>query len=319
MNILKENTFKMAISATLAIFIAESFGLKFGVTSGIIAILSIQNTKKEALLVGAKRLLAATIAVLLSYFLYMLLGNTAIIFGLFLLIYITITKELNIEEGMVVGAVLSTHLLVSSNIDLSWILNEEYLTLIGIGVASLFNLYMPSLEEKFKEKREAIEIAYREIINDMAQSLVLRAVPINEMEKLRQVEKDIEEARDIAYKINNNYLFKDKLYYIDYIEMRIKQLDSIKRMKSHFSRFYMNYEQTLIMADFTKDVAMNIYDGNDCIELLYKLKKLRFSYREMELPKTREEFENRAMLFQFLNDLEDFLTLKKDFKKMYKN
>ncbi|MBS6005637.1 MAG: aromatic acid exporter family protein [Clostridium baratii] len=319
MNILKENTFKMAISATIAIFIAESFGLKFGVTSGIIAILSIQNTKKEALLVGGKRLLAATIAVLLSYFLYMLLGNTAIIFGLFLLIYITITKELNIEEGMVVGAVLSTHLLVSSNINLSWILNEEYLTLIGIGVASLFNLYMPSLEEKFKEKRESIEIAYREIINDMAQSLVLRAVPINEMEKLRRVEKDIEEARDIAYKINNNFLFKDELYYIDYIEMRIKQLDSIKRMKSHFSRFYMNYEQTLIMADFTKDVAMNIYDGNDCIELLYKLKKLRFSYRDMELPKTRDEFENRAMLFQFLNDLEDFLTLKKDFRKMYKN
>lgn len=319
MNILKENTFKMAISATLAIFIAESFGLKFGVTSGIIAILSIQNTKKEALLVGGKRLLAATIAVLLSYFLYMLLGSTAIIFGLFLLIYITITKELNIEEGMVVGAVLSTHLLVSSNIDLSWILNEEYLTLIGIGVASLFNLYMPSLEEKFKEKREVIEVAYREIINDMAQSLVLRAVPINEMEKLKRVEKNIEEARDIAYKINNNYLFKDELYYIDYIEMRIKQLDSIKRMKSHFSRFYMNYEQTLIMSDFTKDVAMNIYDGNDCIELLYKLKKLRFGYREMELPKTRDEFENRAMLFQFLNDLEDFLTLKKDFRKMYKN
>ena len=153
----------------------------------------------------------------------------------------------------------------------------------------------------------------------MAQSLVLRAVPINEMEKLRRVEKDIEEARDIAYKINNNFLFKDELYYIDYIEMRIKQLDSIKRMKSHFSRFYMNYEQTLIMADFTKDVAMNIYDGNDCIELLYKLKKLRFSYRDMELPKTRDEFENRAMLFQFLNDLEDFLTLKKDFRKMYKN
>ncbi|MGL4569869.1 MAG: aromatic acid exporter family protein [Clostridium sp.] len=319
MNILKENTFKMAISATLAIFIAESFGLKFGVTSGIIAILSIQNTKKEALLVGGKRLIAATIAVVLSYFLYMLLGNTALIFGIFLLLYITITKELKIEEGMVVGAVLSTHLLVSTNIDLGWILNEEYLTLIGIGVASLFNLYMPSLEDKFKEKRELIEIGYREIINDMAQSLILKAVPINEMEKLRKIEGHIDEARDLAYKINNNYLFKEELYYIDYIEMRIKQLDTIKRMKSHFSRFYMAYEQTLIMADFTKDVAMNIYDGNDCFALLYKLKKLRFGYRNMQLPKTRDEFENRAMLFQFLNDLEDFLTLKKDFKKIYKN
>lgn len=37
----------------------------------------------------------------------------------------------------------------------------------------------------------------------------------------------------------------------------------------------------------------------------------------MDLPKNREEFENRALLFQFLNDLEDFLLLKKAFKDNY--
>ena len=35
----------------------------------------------------------------------------------------------------------------------------------------------------------------------------------------------------------------------------------------------------------------------------------------MELPKTREEFENRAMLYQFLNDLEQFLSIKNGFKE----
>lgn len=30
----------------------------------------------------------------------------------------------------------------------------------------------------------------------------------------------------------------------------------------------------------------------------------------MELPKNREEFENRVMLYQFLNDLEEFLMLE---------
>ena len=37
----------------------------------------------------------------------------------------------------------------------------------------------------------------------------------------------------------------------------------------------------------------------------------------MELPKNREEFENRALLFQFLNDLEDFLIIKKEFKERF--
>ena len=47
---LQNKTVKMALSATIAIIISNYIGLKFGVTSGIIAILSIQDTKKEALL-----------------------------------------------------------------------------------------------------------------------------------------------------------------------------------------------------------------------------------------------------------------------------
>ena len=319
MKILTNNTFKMATSATIAIMIAEALGLKFGVTAGIIAILSIQRTKKEALLVGFRRLIAATIAVGLSYILYVMLGNDSIVFGLFLLIFIPATKILKVEEGMVVGAVLSTHLLVSSNIDLTWIINEELVTLIGIGVASLFNLYMPSLSDEFNKNKEKIEETYRNIINDMSKSLLIKAVPINERKRLREIDRVIEETREIAYKINNNYIFKNEYYYIDYIEMRSKQLETIKRMNSHFSRFSITYDQTKIMAEFTENIANNIYSNNDCIELIYNLNKLRARYKEMDLPKTREEFENRAMLFQFLNDLEDFLYIKKDFMKLHKN
>lgn len=319
MGIFTSNTFKMATSATIAIIIAEALGLKFGVTAGIIAILSIQRTKKEALLVGVRRVIAATIAVGLSYVLYVMLGNSSIVFGLFLLIFIPATNILKVEEGMVVGAVLSTHLLVSSNIDLTWIINEEAVTLVGIGVASIFNLYMPSLEDKFNKNKERIEELYKDIIYDMSKSLLIKAVPINERERLRKVDSIIEETKEIAYKINDNYIFKNEYYYIDYVEMRSKQLESIKRMNLHFSRFSITYDQTRIMSKFTENVANQIYSNNDCIELIYNLNKLRSRYKEMELPKTREEFENRAMLFQFLNDLEDFLYIKKDFIKIYRN
>lgn len=37
----------------------------------------------------------------------------------------------------------------------------------------------------------------------------------------------------------------------------------------------------------------------------------------MALPKTREEFENRAQLLQFLNDMEDLLTMKRNFVLNY--
>ena len=316
---LQSKTVKMAFSATIAIIISNYIGLQFGVTSGIIAILSIQDTKKEALLVGGKRMISSTIAILLSYVLYVMLGNNSTVFGLFLLIFIPTTKVLKISEGMVVGAVLSTHLLMSSNIDTSWILNEAKLNAIGIGVAMMFNLYTASLENEFEKNKARIEDYFRAMISDTAVSLVTQAVPIYEQEVYSSVEKLIKDAKIMAQVINNNHLFKSNDYYVSYIDMRTIQLDAIKRMQRHFSRFYMKYEQTRILSEFTNEVALNIHEDNDCVELINKLTLLRTDYQNMDLPKNRTEFENRALLFQFLNDLEDFLIIKKEFKELFKN
>lgn len=312
---LQSKVFKMALSATIAVLISNYIGLQFGVTSGIIAILTIQDTKKEALLIGGRRIITLTVAILLSFVLYILLGNNPIVFGLFLLIFIPITKVLKMEEGLVPGAVLSTHLLISTNINVYWIINEAELTVIGIGVAMLFNLYTASMEEEFERNKQRIEDCYRAMLSDMAVSLLTQAVPSYEQKILLEVEELVGKSKDIARTINNNHLFKKNDYYVNYIDMRIIQLDAMKRMKRHFSRFYMTYEQTKILSDFTNNVAMNLCEDNDCIELINKLNLLRKEYAEMELPKNRNEFENRALLLQFLNDLEDFLVIKKEFKK----
>jgi len=314
---LESTTVKIALSATIAIWIADYIGLEFGVTSGIIAILSIQDTKKEALLVGGRRIISSTVAILLSFLLYLLFGNNPIVFGLFLLIFIPITKLFKISEGMVIGAVLSTHLLMSTNINTSWIINEAKLTIIGIGVAMLFNLHTASLEKDFKENKKKIEEQYRLILSDMAASLVTQAVPIHEQEVFSNVKDLLNNTKIMTQRINNNHLFKNDDYYVSYIDMRIIQLEAIKRMKRHFSRFYMTYDQTIILAEFTGNVAINIHEDNDCIELINKLTLLRREYENMELPKSRKEFENRALLFQFLNDLEDFLIIKKEFKEKF--
>ena len=85
---LYSNTVKIVLSATISIIIATKLGLEFSVTAGIISILSIQSTRVESILVAIKRFIAVSIAILLSYFLYLLLGTNPIVFGLFLLIFV---------------------------------------------------------------------------------------------------------------------------------------------------------------------------------------------------------------------------------------
>lgn len=309
----------MAISATIALIIGNILGLQYATVGAVIAILSIQDTRKKALIISYKRIVACSIGILLSVILYSLLGNRPLIFGLFLIILIPLTSRLKVQEGMVPSVVLSTHFLVANNITIALIFNEILLMIIGIGVAAIANIFMPSLEDKFRDDKEWIEEHYRIIISKMSKSLITHTVDIDEQKIINEVEKRLYESKETAYKIVNNHFFKSSSYYTDYINMRINQFDTIKRMRLHFQRFNIPVEQMNVMADFTLCVAENISEMNDCKSLLRDLDILRSEFKKMELPKTREEFESRAQLLQFLNDMEEFLLIKRNFFTTMKN
>lgn len=311
--------FKMATSATIALIIGNALGLQYATVGAVIAILSIQDTRKKALIISYKRIIACSIGILLSVILYSVLGNRALIFGLFLIILIPLTSRLKVQEGMVPSVVLSTHFLVANNITITLIYNEVLLMIIGIGVAAIANIFMPSLEDKFKEDKKWIEEHYRIIINKMSKSLITHTVDIDEQKLINEVEQRLYESKETAYKIVNNQFFKSSSYYTDYINMRINQFDTIKRMRLHFQRFNIPVEQMNVMADFTLCVSENISEMNDCKSLLIDLDIIRSEFKKMELPKTREEFESRAQLLQFLNDMEEFLLIKRNFFTTMKN
>ncbi|MBU3106458.1 aromatic acid exporter family protein [Clostridium gasigenes] len=309
--------FKMAVSATIALIIAELLDLDYATVAAVIAILSIQDTRKKALAIGKNRVLACLIGLALSIIIYNFIGHNSIGFGVFLIIFIPLTSKLKVEEGMIATVVLSTHLLVASNITLIMLKNELLLMFIGIGIASIANLFMPSLEDSFKDDREQIENSFRIIISRMSKSLITHSVDIYEQKLMDEIEENLKESKNRAYKIVNNNFFNRSSYYIDYINMRINQFDIIKKMRIHFEKFYMSFEQTKLIAEFTNNVAENITEDNDCKELMKNVLLLRDEFKGMELPKSRDEFENRAQLLQFLNDIEEFLNLKRNFAITY--
>ena len=307
----------MSISATIALILANLLKLQFSAVAAVIAILSIQDTRKKALIVGKNRVVACITAIALSVLIYKILGQNSLTFALFLLLFIPITSRFKISEGMVPAVVLSTHLLVANEITLYWIINELLIMIIGIGIASIANLFMPSLHHQFNEDKEYIEKSYRIILSKMSKSLLTYTADIDEEIIINDIEKRLNESIDRAYKIANNNLLKSDSYYVDYMNMRKNQFDIIKKLRSHFEKFYMSFEQTHMIAKFTKNVADQVKDTNDCKELLKELENIKQDFKQMALPKTREEFENRAQLLQFLNDMEDLLRIKSNFVLNY--
>jgi uncharacterized membrane protein YgaE (UPF0421/DUF939 family) len=138
---------------------------------------------------------------------------------------------------------------------------------------------------------------------------------MKEEDIFKNLERRLKIGRDSAYKNFNNSFTGASSYYVKYMEMRIQQFETLKSMRLHFSRFFMTYTQTLMIADFTQRLANSIHENNLGEGLLKNLQELRVKFSQMDLPKTREEFENRAMLYQFLNDLERLILIKNEFRK----
>ncbi|WP_027622957.1 aromatic acid exporter family protein [Clostridium lundense] len=308
-------TLKTAIGATLAIIIAKELGLEYSAVAGIITILSVQKTRKKSIKIAFKRIGASILALCIAAILFTTFGFMESIFGVFLLIFIPLSVRLNLEEGIVVSSVLVSHILVEKSTSLFWMKNEVGLMLIGVCVAVILNLYMPNIEEKIKEEQAFIEQNISDILIKMADSFRNGHVSLDEDELLEVLEGRIRGARKLAYiSLNNNFFLEDS-YYVRYMEMRKQQLEAIKGMREHFKGGFSAYEQKMMMAQFTEKVANLVYEKNTAESLLNDLNHLRDNFRKMPLPVTREEFEIRASLFEFLNDIERFLKLKNEFIK----
>ena len=308
-------TLKTAIGSALAIIIAKWFGLQYATAAGIITILSVGKTRKKSMKIMLKRIISTLLALLISLVLFNIFGFKEIVFGVFLLIFIPLAVKFNVEEGIVVSSVLVTHLLTEKSTSLFWIINEIALMLVGVIVALIVNLYMPNTEDKIKEYQMYIEEHMKEILLKMSFTMKDGKKCFVNNVLLEELENVLDKGRKLTYiNLNNNIVQEDK-YYVRYMNMRKNQVESIKYMLNHFKEDFSRYEQALIMANFIEKVANSIYENNTAENLLEDLDKLREDFRKMELPKTREEFEIRASLFQFLNDMEQFLRIKNDFRK----
>ena len=313
-NLIGLRTVKTAVGATLAIIISGAIGLEYAASAGVITILSVQNTRKASVNLALQRFGSTVLALLIAGALFTIVGYNAIAFGLYLAIFIPMAVKFKIADGIVVSSVLVTHLLVQKSISLYWIKNELLLMTVGVGLGILLNAYMPKIEGEIKEDQIDIENKMREILMQMAKTLREQSAYIGEEKLYQELEAKLKEGSEKAYRNLNNYIVYEAKYYAQYMEMRTHQFQILKYMRGNFTRFYMTFEQTELVASFTEKVALEFHEYNSADSLLEDLKGIIEECRIQSLPKIREEFENRAMLFQFLKDLEYLIEVKRNFK-----
>ncbi|OAS87502.1 MULTISPECIES: aromatic acid exporter family protein [Metabacillus] len=308
-------TVKTALGTTIAVMLAQYLQLDNYISAGIITILCIKVTKKKSLKSSWARLLACTIAIIFSFIFFEGLTYHPIIIGIMLLVFIPTTVLVRASEGIVTSAVIIFHLYNAENITLQLIGNEFMLIIIGIGVALIMNLYMPSVESKLKNYQLQVEENLALIFQEIEMYLTDndRKWDGNELIKTAEL---LNEAKTMAFRDVENHFLRHENTYYHYFKMREKQFEIIERVIPLVTSVQNSVEQSKMIAEFIHDLRMNIHPGNTAHKFLVQLLEIKQSFEEMELPQTREEFEVRAALLHFVGEMERYLIIKSQFKGM---
>ncbi|MCR4734448.1 MAG: hypothetical protein K5829_05545 [Treponema sp.] len=309
------NSVKITAAAILAIILANVLHLQFAVSAGIVAILSVQPTKKETLRTALARFLAFTVALIISILFFNLLGFTIPVFFLYLASFIVICQWRGWISAMAMDSVLISHFLTFGKTGPEEIINEVLLFIIGVGFGILVNIFLRKKVNYIEELKAQTDDKIKLTIHRMSQRILDPNLPDYDGNCFIDLNKSIFIAKKQAEENFNNQFSKKDTFDSRYLSMRENQTKILYEMFKCVRNIKTIPHTAPMIADFLEKVSTEYHKDNDVKSLLEELKQIRTYMKTVPLPQDRPEFEDRATLFMLLERLEEFLTIKSYFMK----
>ena len=313
---ISQRTTKLILATCLACLLAYFLNLSSAVSAGIIALLSLSDTRRSTLKLARNRLFSMLLALAIGVLAFHLSGFHIWSLGLYLALYVPLAYKMGWEIGITPSSVLVSHLLVQESTSPDLLVNEFLLFAIGTGFALLVNLYMPSREKEIQLYYTMVEEKLKDILQRFKYYLS-RGDGRNRAQLVEELDTLLEDALRLVYLDHSDHLLHQTDYHIHYFEMRKRQNDILRDMAENVNRCQLAASESMILAQLFKKTAQQLSQENPAQDLLDDITQYLAIFRERPLPKTREEFETRATLLQLLRDLETFIQVKVDFYQQF--
>lgn len=306
---------KIGVGASLAYYIAEALQLQYSSSAGIIALLTLQTTKWETVKLSIRRVFTYLITFGLCGMLCVLFPTTWIQYGIYLFVLVFATELLGWRSVVSVNAVIGAHLISANDFSYEFLMNELLLVIIGIAVAIVLNLFHlnDAHESGIIKAMRHVEHQMKEILQEMSGYLYYQQIGKPVWDDITELKEHLTEYLDSAHEFQNNTFVSHPEYYIKYFRMRQQQCETLQNMHSQLRKIRTMPEEAHIVSDFISEMAEHVTEMNDPQALIEKLQATIDHIGDGKLPATRDEFENKALLYHMLMDLEEFLLFKKRF------
>lgn len=307
------NTVKITSAAVLAILVAQLLGLDFAVSAGIVAILSVQPTKKETLRTALSRFLAFALALVISGLLFHFFGFTAAVFFVYLAIFILFCQWRGWLSSMAMDSVLISHFLSFGKSGPAEILNEVLLFVVGVGFGILVNIFLHKKTNYIEELKTQTDEKIRQVLHRMSLRIMDPDFADYDGSCFAALDQSLFVAKKQAEKNFNNQFTSRDTFDTRYLLMREQQTKVLYEMFKCVRQIQTVPATAPLVAAFLEKVSVEYHKDNDVQALLAELSELRDKMKTVPLPQGRSEFEDRAHLFILLERMQEFLEIKRDF------
>ena len=306
---------RIAVGSGAAMYAASLLHLEFAASAGMVTLLTILTTKWETLRLSAARILTFFLAAVLAWLVFSHIKSDGAAFGIFIFLLVLISEWVGWRITASVNAVIGTHFLTTRNFSIAFIANEFLIVFLGVTIAIIINLFQNNggHRDRIIENMRYTEQKFSDILGELAVFLYSQDRREAVWEKLELLEQKLEDFIEQAYVYQNNTFRAHTSYYSAYFEMREKQCGALQHLHHEMEKLKALPKQSFIVADYISYLKHFVKEMNRPEKQLARLAALSEEMKAQELPGSREEFENRAVLYHILMDLEEFLQYKQHF------
>lgn len=306
---------KIGLGSSIAILIAQALNLEYAVSAGTVTLLTLMTTKWETIKLSVSRFFTLAITLLLAWAIFFFDIHMWLGYGILLTLVVFIAESLGLRATISVNSVVAAHLVSGQDFSAAAVRNELLLVLIGVVIAIILNLFHSNITHQrqiISDMRDT-ENKLQSILVELSAYLSGKEMQETVWKDIRALENQIESHTQSAREYQNNTFQSHPEYYISYFEMRHKQCHILQNLHNEMRMILSIPKQAEVIAEYLLYLADYVIEVNSPHRQVERLNEIFEDMKNEELPKTREEFENRAILYHVLMDIQDFLMCKADF------
>lgn len=306
---------KIGVGSSIAVFLARALHLEYAVSAGTVTLLTLMTSRWETMRLVAARLASFVVTILVSWFFATHIDSIWVSYGLALMIVVFIAEALGWRATISVNAVVVAHFLTDEKFNAAAVLNEFQLVLIGVVLALVLNLFYGNSHYKKKiiSDMRGTERRLQMILRDLSSYLAGEEPGESVWDQICQLKEDIDGYMKNADEYESNTFQSDPEYYGAYFEMRWKQCSILRNIYHELELLRDLPVQAAVVSEYLRYLSDYMLELNVPARQIERLHDTIDEIKSQEPPENEREFENRALLYHVLMDIDDFLSFKADF------